>query len=121
MHHPALAGSILGRWKELSLRMKPPSLQIIQGISRPTEGFKNTFWHTGTQCKDENKGREKKKRKKLLRKKPSRKRKGNPQKKQIYTQILNRNELVINAEEEKGKIKKERKRKREKQQTGWTW
>jgi len=51
-----LARSILGRWKERSLRMKPPSLPIVQGISRPTKGIRNTFWHTGTQCKNENKG-----------------------------------------------------------------
>ena len=31
-HHPALARLILGRWKERSLRMKPPSLPILQGI-----------------------------------------------------------------------------------------
>ena len=41
--------------------------------------------------------------KNFLHKKPSRKRKGNQQKKQMHTQILNKNELVIIAEEEKGK------------------
>ena len=56
-YRPALARSILGRWKERSLRMKPPSLPIVQGISRPTKGIRNTFWHTAdTQCKNENKG-----------------------------------------------------------------
>ena len=40
--------------------------------------------------------------KNLLHKKPSRKRKGNQQKRQMYTQVLSKNELVINAEEEKG-------------------
>ena len=48
-HRPAFARLILGRWKDRSLRMKPPSLPILQGIypDRP-----NTFWHLGTQCKD---------------------------------------------------------------------
>ena len=32
MHLPAFARLIFGRWKELSLRMKPPSLPILQGI-----------------------------------------------------------------------------------------
>ena len=36
----------------------------------------------------------------LFHKKPSRKRKGNQQKRQMNTQILSKNELVINAEEE---------------------
>ena len=54
-HRPALARSILGKWKERSLRMKPPSLPVVQGMSRPTKGIRNTFWHTGTQCKNENK------------------------------------------------------------------
>ena len=31
-HRPAFARFILGRWKERSLRMKPPSLPIPQGI-----------------------------------------------------------------------------------------
>ena len=31
-HHPAFARLILGRWKERSLRMKPPSLPILQGL-----------------------------------------------------------------------------------------
>ena len=31
-HRPAFARLILGRWKEQSLWMKPPSLQIPQGI-----------------------------------------------------------------------------------------
>ena len=31
-HRPAFARLILGRWKERSLRMKPPSLSILQGI-----------------------------------------------------------------------------------------
>ena len=55
-HRPALARSILGRWKEQSLQMKPLSLPIVQGISRPTKGIRNTFWHNGIQCKNENKG-----------------------------------------------------------------
>ena len=55
-HRPALASSILGRWKERSLRMKPTPLPIVQGISRPTKGIRNTFWHIDTQCKNENKG-----------------------------------------------------------------
>ena len=31
-HRPAFARLILGRWKEWSLQMKPPSLPILQGI-----------------------------------------------------------------------------------------
>ena len=49
-------------------------------------------------------------------KKPSRKWKGNQQKKKMYTQILSKNELVINAEEEKGE-EEGRKRKQTKQKT----
>jgi len=45
-HRPAFARLNLGRLNERSLRMKPPSLPILQGILR------NTFWHLGTQCKD---------------------------------------------------------------------
>ena len=78
-HRPALARSILGRWKERSLPMKPPSLPIVQGISRPTKGIRNTFWHNGTQCKNENKG-EKPPSLETLQK---RKKKGNQQKRQI--------------------------------------
>ena len=38
-YRPALAGLIFGRWKERSLRMKSPSLPILQGIypDRPKE------------------------------------------------------------------------------------
>ena len=100
-HRPALARLILGRWKERSLRMKPPSLPIVQGISRPTKGFRNTFWHTGTQCKNENKG-EKPPPLETLQKK-----KGKSTKGQRSTQILNKNEFTIKAEEEKWKEKGE--------------
>ena len=111
-HRPAR--SILGRWKERSLRMKPPSLPIVQGISRPTKGIRNTFWHTGTQCEDENKGE----------KLPSlplfpthdlspgnlRKRKGNQQKKQkVYT---NPQQKWIHKKGRRGKMKKGKKNKR---------
>ena len=49
-HRPAFATLILGRWKERSLRMKPPSLPVLQGIypDRP----KDSEIHFGTQCKD---------------------------------------------------------------------
>ena len=33
-HRPAFARLILGRWKDRSLRMKPPSLPILQGINQ---------------------------------------------------------------------------------------
>ena len=42
-HRPALARLILGSWKERSLRMKPPSLPIVQGISGSTKRIRNTF------------------------------------------------------------------------------
>ena len=48
-HRPAFARLILGRWKERSLRMKPPSLPILQGIypDRPKDSEKLilTPWH----------------------------------------------------------------------------
>ena len=50
-----------------------------------------------------------KKGKKLFHKKPSRKRMGNQQKRQMNTQILSKNELVINAEEEEGRERKQTK------------
>ena len=50
----------------------------------------------------------------LFHKKPSRKRKGNQQKRQMNTQILSKNELLINAEEEEGRERKQTKNK-------WTW
>ena len=56
-----------------------------------------------------------KKGKTLFHKKPSRKRNGNQQKRQMYTQILSKNELVINAEEE------EEWRKRKQTKNKWTW
>ena len=60
-----------------------------------------------------------KKGKHFFHKKPFRKRKGNQQKRQMYTQILSKNELVINAEEEEGrergrKRKKKKRRKKKK-------
>ena len=48
-HHSAFARLIFGRWKERSLRMKPPSLPILQGIyaDRPKDSEKYilTPWH----------------------------------------------------------------------------
>ena len=77
--------------------MKPPSLPILQGIypDRP----KDSEIHFDALAPSA-KIKIKKGEKKLFHKKPSRKRKGNQQKRQMNTQILSKNELVINAEEE---------------------
>ena len=110
-HRPDFARLILGRWKERSLRMKPPSLPIQQGIypDRP----KDSEIHFDTLAPSAK--IKIKKGKSLFHKKPSRKRKGNQQKRQMYTQILSKNELVINAEEEEeGRERKQTKNK-------WTW
>ena len=110
-HRPAFARLILGRWKERSLRMKPPSLPILQGIypDRP----KDSEIHFDTLAPSAK--IKIKKGKNLSHKKPSRKRKGNQQKRQMNTQILSKNELVINAEEEEeGRERKQTKNK-------WTW
>ena len=102
-HRPALARSILGRWKERSLRMKPPSLPIVQGISRPTKGIRNTFWHTDTQCKNENKGEKPPSLETPLEKEREINKRGKK-----YTQILNKNEFRTKAEEEKLKEREKR-------------
>ena len=89
--------------------MKPPSLPILQGIypDRP----KDSEIHFDTLAPSA----KIKKGKNLFHKKPSRKRKGNQQKRQMNTQILSKNELVINAEEEEeGRERKQTKNK-------WTW
>ena len=104
-HRPALARSIFGRWKELSLRMKPPSLPIVQGISRPTKGIRNTFWHTGIQWKNENKGENPPSLETLQKKKGKINKRGKK-----YTQILNKNEFRTKAEEEKWKEMGEKKK-----------
>ena len=68
---PAFARLILGRWKERSLRMKPPFLPILQGIY--PDQPKDSEIHFDTLAPSAKikikKGREKK----LLHKKPSRK------------------------------------------------
>ena len=74
----------LGRWKERSLRMKPPSLPILQGIypDRPKDSeihFDTLNWHPVQ----------------ILKLK-----KGKTFFTRMNTQILSKNELVINAEEE---------------------
>ena len=80
-----------------------------RNISRLTKGLKYilTPWHPVQRLKflkGEN----------LFHKKPSRKRKGDQQKRQMNTQTLSKNELVINAEEEEGRERKQTKNK-------WTW
>ena len=74
--------------------MKPPSLPVLQGIhpDRPND----SEIHFDTLAPDA----KIKNGKNLFHKKPSRKRKGNLQKRQMYTQILSKNEFVINAEGE---------------------
>ena len=81
--------------------MKLPSLPILQGIypDRPkdSEIHFDTLAPNAKIEKGEN----------HFHKKPSRKRKGNQQKRQMNTQILSKNELVINAEEEEGRERKQ--------------
>ena len=79
--------------------------EYIQTDQR-TQKYILTPWHSVQRLKL-------KKGKNLFHKKPSRKRKGNQQKRQMNTQILSKNELVINAEEE-GRERKQTKNK-------WTW
>ena len=108
-HRAAFARLILGRWKERSLQMKPPSLPILQGIypDRPKDSEIHVDTLVPLQILKLKKG------KNLFHKKPYRKWKGNQQKRKMYTQILSKNELVINAEVEK--VEKEgRKRKQTK-------
>ena len=113
---PGFARLIFGRWKERPLRMKPPSLPILQGIypDRP----KDSEIHFDTLAPSAKIKIKQGETKKLLHKKPSRKRKGNQQKRQMYTQILSKNELVINADEEGGE---EEGRKRKEPKNKWTW
>ena len=68
--------------------------EYIQTDQR-TQKYILTPWHPVQRLKF-------KKGKNLLHKKPSRKWKRNQRKRKMYTQILSKNELVINAEEEKG-------------------
>ena len=53
-HRPAFARLIHGRWKERSLQISETSVlaSSTRNVSRPTKGFRNTFWHLGTKCKD---------------------------------------------------------------------
>ena len=113
-HRPALARLILGRWKERSLRMKPPSLPILQGIypDRPKDSeihFDTLALSAKIKIK---KGENPFSQETLQKKKQNR---------QMYTQILSKNELVINAEEEKERKKKGEKEKKKKKQNKWTW
>ncbi len=81
--------------------------EYIQTDQR-TQKYILTPWHPVQRLKF-------KKGKNLFHEKPSRKRKGNQQKRQMNTQILSKNELVINAEEEEeGRERKQTKNK-------WTW
>ena len=80
--------------------------EYIQTDQR-TQKYILTPWHPVQRLKLKNG-------KNLFHKKPSRKRKGNQQKRQMNTQILSKNELVINAEEEEGRKRKQTKNK-------WTW
>ncbi len=78
--------------------------EYIQTDQR-TQKYILTPWHPVQRLKL-------KKGKNLFHKKPSRKRKGNQQKRQMNTQILSKNELVINAEEEEeGRERKQTKNK----------
>ncbi len=82
--------------------------EYIQTDQR-TQKYILTPWHPVQRLKL-------KKGKNLFHKKPSRKRKGNQQKRQMNTQILSKNELVINAEEEE-----EEGRERKQTKNKWTW
>ena len=85
--------------------MKPPSLPILQGIYPDRPKDSEIHFDTLAPTAKIKKG------KKLFHKKPSRKRKGNQQKRQMYTQILCKNEVVINAEEEEGRERKQKTKK----------
>ena len=100
-HRPALGRSILGRGKERSLRMKPPSLPIVQGISKSTKGIRNTFWHTKWEMHPVQKWKQRRKTS-FTRNPPQKEREINKRGKR-YTQILNKNEFRIKAEENKWK------------------
>ncbi len=82
--------------------------EYIQTDQR-TQKYILTPWHPVQRLKF-------KKGKNLFHEKPSRKRKGNQQKRQMNTQILSKNELVINAEEEE-----EEGRERNQTKNKWTW
>ena len=82
--------------------------EFIQTDQR-TQKYILTLWHPVQRLKL-------KKGKNLFHKKSSRKRKGNQQKRQVNTQILSKNELVINAEEEE-----EEGRERKQTKNKWTW
>ena len=91
--------------------MKPPSLPILQGIY--PDRLKDSEIHFDTLAPSAK--IKIKKGKNLFHKKPSGKRKGNQQKRQMSAQILSKNELVLNAEEEEeGRERKQTKNK-------WTW
>ena len=78
--------------------------EYIQTDQR-TQKYILTPWHPVQRLKF-------KKGKNLLHRRPSRKRKGNQQKRKMYTQIFSNNELVMNAEEEKGEEENKQNRKR---------
>ena len=82
--------------------------EYIQTDQR-TQKYILTPWHPVQRLKF-------KKGKNLFHKKPSRKRKGNQRKRQMYTHIFSKNELVINAEEEEEEEGRERKQTKNK----WT-
>ena len=114
-YRPAFARLILGRWKERSLRMKPPSLPILQGIYPDRPKVSEVHFDTLAPSakikikKGENPPSQKN----------SRKSKGNQQKRKMYTHIFSKNELVINAEEEK--VEKEGEKRKQKTNKQWTW
>ena len=96
-HRPALARSILGRWKERSLRMKPPSLPIVlvRNIQTDQRNQKHilTHWHPVQKWKQRRKTS-------FTRNPPEKEREINKRGKK-YTQILKSNEFRTKAEEEK--------------------
>ena len=86
-----------------------------RNISRPTKDSEIYFDTLAPSAKIKIKKGEN-----LFHKKPSRKRKGNHQKRQMNTQILSKNELVINAEEEEEEEEEEA-RERKQTKNKWTW
>ena len=91
--------------------MKPPSLPTLRGIYPDRPKDSEIHFDTLAPSAKIKKGN------KLFHKKRSRKRKGNQQKRQMYTQILSKNELVINSEEEE---EEEEGRERKQAKNKWT-
>ena len=111
-HHPAFARLILGRWKERSLQMKPPSLPVLQGINPDWPKHSEIHFDTlAPSAKIKIKKGEKPPSQETLQKM-----KGKSTKEEKCTHKSSARMNSINTEEEKGE-EQGRKRKQNK----WTW